>query len=120
MIKCENCIHYEMCLWQKGGVNLMLAEHNCDFYKDKSLCVELPCKVGDDLFEISQLKDKRILPFINIHTCSGFTVFVRKRGVDVWCNAGNGVRTYKLNNFGKTVFLTKEDAERKLKEIEGK
>jgi hypothetical protein len=92
----------------------------CDHFKDKSLIVELPCKVGDDLFVISQTKDKRILPFINIHTCSGFTVFVKKRCIDVWCGAGNGVKTYKLKDFGKTVFLTKEDAERKLKEIEGK
>ena len=114
MSKCENCICNSVCDHNKYGFE------NCNNYKDKSLCVELPCKVGDDLFVISQTKDKRILPFINIYTCSGFTVFVKKRGIDAWCDAGNGVRTYKLNNFGKTVFLTKEDAERKLKEIEGK
>ena len=47
MSKCENCIHYERCDSLSETVN---ENYQCDYFKDKSLCVELPCKVGDTVY----------------------------------------------------------------------
>ena len=40
---CKDCIHYEMC------ENSPVMEDGCPYFKDKSLIVELPCKVGDEV-----------------------------------------------------------------------
>ena len=58
--KCENCIHYDLCVelmahakhQEKDFVKECLSEGNgcTDHFKDKSLCVELPCKVGDTVY----------------------------------------------------------------------
>ena len=73
--------------------SLKYIEIDCRHFKDKSLFVELPCAIGETVYMVD-IYDKIILKReFNIH----------------W-----------IYDFGKTVFLTKEDAEKKLKEIEGK
>ena len=54
-MKCENCYHYEACLnsLSKNKVLNNTDVFACEHYKDKSLIVELPCRVGDDLYWIS-------------------------------------------------------------------
>jgi hypothetical protein len=76
-------------------------ELNCDHYKDKSLCVELPCKVGDKLYWLSLHRD-----MVEAHLKE--TGFVAK--------LENGFEyIIPFDVIGKTVFLTKEDAEKELK-----
>lgn len=47
--KCENCIHYECCCDWVSSEDLkdLGTGENCETYKDKSLCVELPCRCKD-------------------------------------------------------------------------
>lgn len=45
MSKCENCIHYEVCVF--NSLHIDENENECNYYKDKSLCVELPCRCKD-------------------------------------------------------------------------
>lgn len=65
MSKCENCIHFDMCaelhayyhkVEKEMVIPFMCDENNeklnCDHYKDKSLIVELPCKVGDEVWAV--------------------------------------------------------------------
>lgn len=60
MSKCENCIHFDMCAElhayyhkceKEKVIPFMCREQteklNCDHYKDKSLCVDLPCRCKD-------------------------------------------------------------------------
>lgn len=52
-MNCENCIHREVC----PGYQVTMPD--CKQYKDESLFIELPCKVGDTGFYIDMLT-KRI------------------------------------------------------------
>ena len=69
MPKCKNCYHCEICKKYaiKSGVPETMLDkalgeefehlegHDC--YKDKSLIVELPCKIGDTVYHIAKCRD---------------------------------------------------------------
>ncbi len=74
-----------------------------------------PCKVGDKLFVISQMRDKRILPFVNEYEAT--SIKLGKRKCVVYHEKDGFIKIFKQDDFGKTVFLTKEEAEEKLKEL---
>ena len=112
MSKCENCIHYEVC---NGALLYPKAELNCSHYKDKSLCVELPCKVGQKVWEILYGIDpelKATKPYISVSRIEGFEL-KEELTVETSCSV------YYREHIGELLFLTKEEAEKKLKEIEG-
>ena len=75
--------------------------------------VVLPCKVGDVVYGFHV--EKTILPMVAkwIET-----------NTDGWCIAVQYTpmppRFYRFSDFGKTVFLTREEAEKALQEMEGK
>lgn len=76
-------------------------------------CVVLPCKVGDVVYGFHG--EKTILPMVAkwIET-----------NTDGWCIAVQytpmAPRFYRFSDFGKTVFLTHEEAKKALREMEGK
>lgn len=121
MSKCENCIHYDVCAELMAimknqtiaFVKECIGETNgCDHFKDKSLFVELPCKVGDKLFRIFTYKMK-----IHDYTITEFLF----NGNEILIYGEGGYRECAIcvdKEIGKTVFLTKEQAEQKLKELE--
>lgn len=86
--------------------------------EEQGLLLKLPCKVGDSVYEVQELR-KRIQPYtiISIHVSKcGFLVgWEIKDGKGVYSNI-NGFCDYAI---GKTVFLTQAEAEAKLKELEG-
>lgn len=99
---CECCIHYEICKTSHpiivcmGGV--------CGFYEDKARFIKLPCKVGDKIWLV--------------HSCCGSkwveNYNVLKVGITV-----EGIITdvgYDFKDIGKTVFLSRKEAEKALKE----
>lgn len=123
---CKDCIHYEACKTTASYFGCSTnnshtfatyelrqeIEKDCADFKDKSRFIELPCKVGDMLHDvydaitngvggIKELKvpeihinlDRRNRPWIVI---SGYY--------------------FAFEDFGKTVFLTKEEAEKALAE----
>lgn len=48
MAKCENCYHNEMCQALENCNGIMKIPANCcEYFRDNSLIVELPCRVGD-------------------------------------------------------------------------
>ena len=75
--------------------------------------VVLPCKVGDVVYGFHG--EKTILPMVAkwIET-----------NTDGWCIAVQytpmAPRFYRFSDFGKTVFLTREEAKKALQEMEGK
>lgn len=77
--------------------------------------VQLPCKVGDTLYVISQTKDKRILPFISTYEAT--SISVGKRKCIVYHEMDGYIKLFKQDDFGKTVFLTKEEAEQAVTDI---
>lgn len=73
-----------------------------------------PCKVGDTVYDISEFVNGCSCPEIYEYTCEYITIFKDKDGETVFeIDAIN----FHFNDFGKTVFLTREEAEKALKEI---
>ena len=113
---CNNCIHYDVCeaLYQGNGIPKVSPIH-CGVFKDKSRYIELPCAVGDVVYNI----------YGHEVTITEIVILMDRYGPISFKFEGR----YKLKNslccynfddyeFGKTVFLTKEEAEQKLKEKE--
>ncbi len=108
-MKCENCLHCEMCTFarQYRGVD------KCPDFADKDLYIRLPCELNlpkelyrymfDDNHQAFAIKCK----VIKI-TGYGFTLKHPTDGRE-W--------EYTYDRIGKTVFLTREDAEKKLEEL---
>lgn len=85
---CEDCIHGNIC----KNEQYFDWSYDCRDFKDKSKFIELPCNVGDTVYAI-------VNPYISsAYICE--TKFI----------------VSLFDSFGKTVFLTREEAEAKLKE----
>ena len=126
MASCKDCVHVEVCceknLHVAVGMNIIprfkykRIEQECKNFKDRSRFVELPCKVGDTLFVPTRnlVSEYKIVSF---HVC----------GEGIWyrTNVIKGILTRLISDnveiIGKTVFLTRKEAEQalKLKEREG-
>ena len=105
--QCKDCIFFPKC------DEYPFDESGCKDFKDRSRFVELPCKVGDTVW---------FTTYGHIPTCTE----VNK----ISCNIGtNGLHSYFETQdftgntdyfhgeaFGKTVFLTREEAEAALSE----
>ncbi len=112
MAKCERCFHNKVCI---DGANYKNSE-NCKHFKDKDLIEELPCKVGDELFEISA-------GLIYAWEITKITIY-SKDDIDFTCIEKNFSESgyeyeddFMISNIGKTVFVTEEEAEQALKQI---
>lgn len=114
---CKDCIHYDVCAI--NGIDVenttFKKELCCGEFKDKSRIVELPCGFGDIVYTIPRrsIRKWRVVfiglcesPYINI----------------AWYKDKNHFETRSIyfDQIGKTVFLTKEEAEAKLKELNEK
>lgn len=75
--------------------------------EEQGLLLRLPCKVGDTIYIV----------FHN-HTIGKSTVVSFKMIAEGWAVKTNDW-SYLFTDFGKTVFLTKSEAEAKLKELRG-
>ena len=81
--------------------------------EEQGRLVKLPCKVGDIVYGISMGK------LISL-TVNEISIFYMKgeKIINVKCQNNDEFRNYVEREFGKTVFLTKSEAEQKLKEME--
>jgi hypothetical protein len=82
--------------------------------------VILPCKVGDTLYRVNKGAKK---PVIMMRVLQLYIKQLHKDRTVIRIDAINdddmGESCYFLENIGKTVFLTKSEAEAKLKELRG-
>lgn len=105
-MNCKDCLHYEVCnaLDENGQCPIAGASY-CGYYRDKSEWVHLPCKVGDTVYIASE--------FRGVVESKVRTLFLDSKGVEM-------IRTQYCDNpfssWGKTVFLTKEEADKALAE----
>lgn len=106
---CKDCFHYEAC---KSYEEFDFADHsNCDTYKDKSKIVELPCNIGDKVYHIireSEIIEESIYQ-VRIYDHMHIAFSGSRKG---------GRIVFREDDIGKTVFLTKEEAEARLKELQ--
>ena len=110
---CKDCIHNDVCFLP----DVLPEQENekkytsCSNHKPKSRYIELPCAVGDTVY---MRFEGKITPFLITH------VFAEQKINEdvIKCYAAKGKKVstgFSANHIGKTVFLTKEEAEQKLK-----
>lgn len=116
---CKECINYDVCRTQ--SVNCDRANH-CGMFKDVSQYIKLPCKVGDTVYTNmaisgSYLRKRDDKPYackvVRMDICAvegygdGF--------IDIEYPNGY-ILKFRFFHIGKTVFLTKSEAEKALRE----
>ena len=106
MSKCEQCIYYPKC------DEYPFDESGCKDFKDRNNFVELPCKVGDTVWVVFS---NGIRPYVvdRIYIMGNSGIMVRMRFML------NEILRLTGENFGKTVFLTREEAEAALEKMGG-
>ena len=116
---CKNCIHYDVCfIVKQDGDGRVLKNSPCKHFKDNSLVLDLPCKVGDTVYVIfSQFK-----PYIN--ECRIAEFLIRERAIFAVLDVHypNYISRRKtsipISWFNRFAFTTQEAAEQALKECE--
>ena len=85
--------------------------------EEQGLLVRLPCKVGDTVYRVNAGAKQPIIPMTvsEIH----FLCYKNERAVrfDAIGKEDMGESCYRLEDIGKIVFLTREEAEKKLEEM---
>lgn len=94
---------------------LITAEHTADHLIENGVRI-LPCDVGDTVYYL----DGSIIVESKVHCISFGGRYGGYKGgqIHIYDSDKDNI-TVKLDNFGKTVFLTKAKAEQKLKEMRG-
>lgn len=108
---CTNCIHYDVCDYLPcETINLLDdMERRCEYIKDKSRFVELPCKLGDTVYRLAKWDKGKIVEF----TVEEINIFSDE--INIYDDSGNSI--YK-EDIGRTVFLTRKEAETRLKVLD--
>ncbi len=108
MSRCKECILCEICREDKM---LPAFDENqealCKAFKPKSRFVELPCEVGQTVYFIGVLS-QQIVP------SKTMSVLYNNGGFHFLCE--NGLVVTETEQLGKTVFLSREEAEKALAE----
>lgn len=112
---CKDCIHYDICTMAFASCDMAYEE--CEHFKEKSRFIELPCKVGELVYCIHENK---VLPCIVINFYIDFIGIMCDLKISTNnCSPNSCTSTNIIIQFTKcNIFLTKEEAEAKLKEGE--
>ena len=118
---CKDCYHYEKCYFEalrtahltgRDYREIVCIDNqiSCKFFKDKSLIVELPCKVGEELF---------LTDYLMYHHRLKEYKFIGERVVMIieCFELQRTCKRFVVEHFGVTVFADKSKAEAKLKEL---
>lgn len=113
-MKCKDCMHFELCDMDSAVYNFNFPEtaDDCSFFKDKSQYIKLPCKVGDTVYFIksafSFLPAPKSEKICRIIIYEDETMFKTEN------------KSFSEKSINDIVFLTKEAAEKALREREEK
>ena len=133
---CKDCIHYDVCndfiptdldsdvfdYCREGRTDeIPDIEERCSSFKDRNRFIEIPCKAGDTVYIVDGTTDGIVVGTItrleqNIYTTPSEWITI-EGNYQFFGQLESKNRVDLL--LGKTVFLTKEEAEAKLKEREG-
>ncbi len=141
MATCKDCLSYDVCEMRKIVEDNYPERHytennNCEHFKDRSKFIEMPCKVGAKIYRMIFCYDRNSRPakkipshyleepVVGMHICDSrlrVNALSNKKYRDyiiVKCNNTNQLCHIPIAKIGKTVFLTKEEAEKALEECE--
>lgn len=125
-MNCKDCYHYEACKEKFAGLKKICVdkpkkhtelnprvENRCQQFKDNSQIIELPnIEIGQELFYIDKYGKR-----VESDTVSKLTFEKNDLGIDTGVWSDNYGFSEFFSDVGKTLFLTKEEAEAKLKEL---
>ena len=106
-MSCKDCLHYEVCESYSKRENLatLYYAEECPCFTDKSEWVHLPCKVNSTVYIVSEYRG---------------VIESKVRKIFLGLNGAEMIRTQHydipFSNWGKTTFLTREEAEKALEE----
>ena len=96
---CKDCLHYEVCYYHDF--------EGCEWFSDKSKCVHLPCKVGDTIYFDTYIRGESIgVQPHKVEKINAVVTIEKQFG-----SVGAEIPDWQ---FGKYVFLTREEAEKAL------
>lgn len=118
----ENCLYYEICsqFSKADGAYCKYYDFSnqaekCKLFKDKSKLIDLPCKLNEHVFIIptnenhfEEITEMKVIGFAIGEPCNVANCF-RIKGTSALFQPS-------FDEFGKTVFLTRKEAERALEE----
>ena len=124
MKTCEDCIHQKVCmLYDATDYGWEELAATCRFFKDKALFIEKPFNIRDRIYIITKYSHSSPYEIIN---CMVTKMRFKEDGAVTFSCEGRYAKGYryssgnfKTSSIGKTVFLTPEDAEKKLGELNG-
>lgn len=113
MASCKECLCFDVC-----SIAAIMGENFCcPDCKDRNRIVELPCKVGDTVYVIDDMGDEEY----SVAPCTISAIRYECKETDRKIIIMTESFLAPFTNswvLGKTVFLTREEAERTLKERE--
>lgn len=116
----ENAPDGESNVWVKNHDYIKASEKLAEYedLEEQGLLVRLPCKVGDTVYRVNSGAKQPIIPMTvsEIH----FLCCKNERAVrfDAIGKEDMGESCYRLEDIGRIVFLTHEEAVNKLEELE--
>lgn len=106
MATCGDCIHFDLCEIMYSRISEI---ENCDYFKDRSRFIELPCKVGDLIYIIKKARG------LSVRGAKVNSITITESGkIQVSC-----YRSSLIGLWSDDAFATKEEDEQALKECEG-
>ena len=103
--------------WMKDVAELLEELKSYKEAEEQGLLVRLPCKIGDTVYRVNAGAKQPIIPMTvsEIH----FLCYKNERAVrfDAIGKEDMGESCYRLEDIGRIVFLTREEAEKKLEEM---
>ena len=113
-MNCKDCLHFEVCesISKRESFATLHCAEECPCFTYKSEWVHLPCKVGDVVYQVTRnfISEFRVR-FVEIATCGN--LFLHTDLISVIVYTGE---FFSESDIGKTVFLTREEAEKALED----
>lgn len=112
---CKDCLHYSVCQYRRGR-EMLPTGNQCKDFTASSEWVHLPCEVGDIVYYFHgayHSKNKNNWKVRPIKVTEFSTKIGRSGKLYPLSIIANGTR-YPLTSIGKTVFLTRKEAEKAL------
>lgn len=111
MATCKDCLHIGIC----PNLNNDTVADKCPDFKDRSRFLELPCNVGETVYAVRRCSCHRWeeTPW---KSCVGKVALKSNKGIARACLyvSPTPFKVEHLSQIGKTVFLTREEAEAEL------
>ena len=106
--------------WENNRHNVLQKLADYEDLEEQGRLIKLPCKIGDIIYRVNAGSKEPVIKMIvlqvNYKQLREDRIIIR---IDAMNDNDMGESCYLLEDFGKNVFITKSEAEAKLKELRG-